>query len=188
MESTLPIEDLDRQLRKRFPSARIQLDRPKKRSGVWFLDVSHEGHPAVIQWQQGKVFGVSSSASSTYGESADETYPDVESTYSRIVSLLLSRNFTSLPEPVHLSELRKAQGISQSELAEILKKQQGEVSKIERRHDVKLSTLRDYVKSVGGTLEILVRLPGGKLQPIAIEEEEEKEPRSAGKKALSAVR
>jgi DNA-binding XRE family transcriptional regulator len=175
----LPIESLEGNLRKRFSEANIKLDRPKKRSGVWYLDVRQNAHPVVIQWQEGQGFGVSSSAKPGFGEGADEVYADEEAVYGRVVSLLLSGTFTSPPEPVRLSELRKERGISQAELAELLDKQQGEVSKIERRKDVKLSTLRDYVKSIGGTLQVLARLPGGVVRAIELDDERKETPRSS---------
>ncbi len=59
------------------------------------------------------------------------------------------------------------------ELASVLNKQQGEVSKIERRQDVLMSTMSSYVKSLGGKLEILARLPGGVVRALAIEEGQE---------------
>ena len=170
--SQLPIEILARQLRKRFPNAKITLDRPKKRTGVWYLDVSHDGLSAVIQWQEGSGFGVSSSAEHAYGEGADEVYQDEEATYGRMISLLLSRSFTAPPEPVRLKELRKERGMSQVELAAILNKQQGEISKIERRQDVRVSTLRDYVESMGGTLQIIAQMPGGAVRPLEIEDDD----------------
>jgi DNA-binding XRE family transcriptional regulator len=165
------IESLEKQLRKRFPDAIIALDRPRNRLGNWFLDVARGEHPVIIWWKDGAGFGVSSAPNHAYGENPDEVYLDEEAVYGRVVSLLLSGSFTSPPEPVRLKELRKARGLSQSELADILHKQQGEVSKIERRQDVKLSTLRDYVESVGGTLQVLARLPGGVVKSIEIEEQ-----------------
>src|SRR4051812_47371037 len=93
--SLLPIESLERQLRRRFPQAAIKMDRPRNRSGHWYLDVSCGKHPVVIQWKQGAGFGVSSSSGHAYGEGADEVYPDEEATYGRAVSLLLSEVSTS---------------------------------------------------------------------------------------------
>lgn len=164
--SARPIETLEKQLKKRFPAASISLDRPRKQSGIWYLDVELDGHPVVIQWQEGLGFGVSSSPEHAYGEGADEVYPNEEAAYGRVVSLLLSKSFTAPPEPVRLSELRKERGLSQAELAEILGKQQGEVSKIERREDVLVSTLTDYVRSIGGELQIMARLPGGVMRSL----------------------
>jgi hypothetical protein len=141
---------------------------------MWYLDVVVGGHAVVIQWKEGAGFGVSSSPAHAYGEGADEVYSDEEAAYGRAVSLLLSRAYTSPPESVRLRELRKEQGISQAELAEILNKQQGEISKIERRQDVKLSTLRDYITSVGGSLQVLARMPGGVVRAIEIQDEHER--------------
>jgi len=178
----LPIESLQRQLRRRFSDATIELDRPKKRSGIWYLDITRAAHLVIIQWQEGKGFGITSSSEHAYGDGADEVYPDEEATYCRTVSLLLSGAYTSPPAPLRLSELRKAQGISQTELAVILNKQQGEISKIERRQDVKLSTLRDYISSIGGTLQVLARMSDGKVRAIEIEVDKKKLP---GKNAVA---
>lgn len=59
-----------------------------------------------------------------------------------------------------LRELREAAGLTQVELAARLNKAQGEVSKLERREDFYLSTLRDYVRALGGEIEVMVRLGG----------------------------
>ncbi len=173
----LPIESLRDQLHERFPEASVQLDRPKKSSGVWYLDLTRDGQSVVVQWQQRNGFGISSPSESGYGAGADEVYQDEEATYGRVVSLLLSRTSTAPPETVRLSDLRRERGLSQVELAEILNKQQGEVSKIERRNDVKLSTLRDYVESIGGSLQVLARLPNGVVRSIEIETDPDQTPR-----------
>ena len=53
-----------------------------------------------------------------------------------------------------LDELRRARRMTQTRLAESLGVNQGEVSKIEHRTDLYLSTLTQYVEALGGTLEI----------------------------------
>jgi transcriptional regulator with XRE-family HTH domain len=53
-----------------------------------------------------------------------------------------------------LDELRRARQMTQARLAESLGVNQGEVSKIEHRTDLYLSTLTKYVEALGGTLEI----------------------------------
>jgi hypothetical protein len=157
----IPIESLERSLKERFPDAQFVLDRPRTPSGVWFLEIVRAGHPAIVQWQKGKAFGISAALEHAYGEPADEVYNDEEAAYGRIVSLLLSRTFTSPPPAVSLKELRKETGLSQVELAALLDSQQGEVSKIERRKDVRLSTLFDYVRALQGELQIIVRWKDG---------------------------
>ena len=53
-----------------------------------------------------------------------------------------------------LAELRKELGLTQMELADVTEFSQGEVSKLERRDDHLVSTLRRYVKALGGDIEI----------------------------------
>ena len=53
-----------------------------------------------------------------------------------------------------LDQLRKAQEMTQLQLAEILGVSQGEVSKIEHRSDICVSTLAEYIEAMGGRLEI----------------------------------
>jgi predicted XRE-type DNA-binding protein len=53
-----------------------------------------------------------------------------------------------------LEEMRKARQMTQAKVAEALGVNQGEVSKIEHRTDLYLSTLAGYVEALGGELEI----------------------------------
>ena len=62
-------------------------------------------------------------------------------------------------EAIRLKQLRERWGISQQELAKLLNVSQPAVSKLEDRPDVMLSTLRQYVESLGGNLEILATFP-----------------------------
>lgn len=58
-----------------------------------------------------------------------------------------------------LAELRKAQKLTQQKLAKLLGIKQESVSSIETRADMLLSTLRGYVKAVGGDLTLKVSFP-----------------------------
>jgi transcriptional regulator with XRE-family HTH domain len=58
-----------------------------------------------------------------------------------------------------LKALRHAAGKAQVEIAQTLKISQPSVSKIEKQTDMYLSTLRSYVKAVGGDLDLVVRFP-----------------------------
>lgn len=53
-----------------------------------------------------------------------------------------------------LQELRRAKDLTQSTMADLLETSQSEVSKIEHRTDMYISTLRKYVEAMGGELEI----------------------------------
>jgi len=125
------------------------------------LDVGVDGHAVVVQWQADAGFGVSCSPEHSYGEGADEVYLDSEAAYSRVVSLILSRTYTAAPPSVQLRGLRKERGISQVELADLLKIKQAAVSRLEGRHDALVSTIRAVVNSMGGTLRIIASFPDG---------------------------
>ena len=58
-------------------------------------------------------------------------------------------------------ELRRARQLSQEQLADELDIKQGSVSKLERRTDLYISTLRRYVEAMGGELTLQARFPEG---------------------------
>jgi transcriptional regulator with XRE-family HTH domain len=58
-----------------------------------------------------------------------------------------------------LQELRAAAGKAQAEIATALNVKQPSVSKIEKQTDMYLSTLRNYIKAMGGELDLVVRFP-----------------------------
>ena len=87
----------------------------------------------------------------------------------------VAKDLTEMP----LQELRRARALSQARLAETLGMTQPEISKIEHRTDLYLSTLRSYVEAMGGELEIIVRFPDGSAVRVSqfreLDEERERE-------------
>jgi len=67
----------------------------------------------------------------------------------------------AMEDAIALADLRESQSTTQVELAQRLGVNQGNVSRLERRDDLYLSTLRDYVAALGGELELVVRFPDG---------------------------
>ena len=63
--------------------------------------------------------------------------------------------------PALLGEIRRARQMTQDTLAETLGMTQSEVSKVERRTDVCVSTLRRYIEAMGGEVEIIQIAPDG---------------------------
>ncbi len=63
-----------------------------------------------------------------------------------------------------LNELRQARALSQVKLAETLHVNHAAVSKIERRTDMYISTLRAYIRAMGGDLEIVAKFPDGEVK------------------------
>lgn len=60
---------------------------------------------------------------------------------------------------LNLRELRRLRKLTQARLSRKLKIGQEGVSRIEKRTDLYLSTLRSYVEGVGGKLSLVVELP-----------------------------
>lgn len=60
-----------------------------------------------------------------------------------------------------MQELRQAKHLSQERMAEILETKQANVSQIERRTDMYISTLRSYIEAMGGQLKIVAHFPDG---------------------------
>ena len=64
--------------------------------------------------------------------------------------------------PLH--EIRAARELTQEHLAKLLKVKQASISKLERRADMYVSTLRDFIRAMGGDLEITARFPDGEIR------------------------
>lgn len=60
---------------------------------------------------------------------------------------------------INLRELRRLRKLTQARLSKKLKIGQEGVSRIEKRSDLYISTLRGYVEGVGGELTLMVRFP-----------------------------
>ena len=86
----------------------------------------------------------------------------------------LARQMTRLPEARHaevdemaqqiidtnrLARLREDMGLTQTQMAGRLSINQASISQIEKRGDLRLSTLRRYVRALGGQLEVRVKVP-----------------------------
>ena len=66
-----------------------------------------------------------------------------------------------------LNELRRARALTQETLAAAMDTTQGEISKIEQRTDVYVSTLRNYISAMGGELDIVARFKDGSAVKIS---------------------
>jgi DNA-binding XRE family transcriptional regulator len=64
-----------------------------------------------------------------------------------------------IAEEMTLSELRKARKLTQVRVAKTLGINQDSVSRLEKRSDILLSTLRKTVKAMGGNLSLVAKFP-----------------------------
>ncbi len=92
-----------------------------------------------------------------------------------------------IAEEMSLRDLRKARKLTQARLAKTLGITQDSVSRLEKRSDLLISTLRKTVKAMGGDVRIVAEFPDR--SPVVLSELSENEPprKSSGKRAHPAV-
>jgi transcriptional regulator with XRE-family HTH domain len=72
----------------------------------------------------------------------------------------IKRGTARILAQMELSELREALAIRQADLAQKLKTTQAAVSRLERRDNVTVGSLRGYIEALGGKLELNAVFPG----------------------------
>ena len=151
------LEHLKERVAARFPTACVSVDRPDAESAGWFLDATLQGHLVVVERRSDRGFGISTPSEDDFGTKPDEVYETAEAAYDRVVELLLSQTRT-IPG-LTLPKLREQRGLSQTELAQRLQINQGAVSRLERRGDMLVGTLRNLVSAMGGRLKLIAEFP-----------------------------
>lgn len=86
-------------------------------------------------------------------------WSDLEAQLSLEVRAAVEARVDEIHTSLRLGELRKARGLTQEEMADLLDVRQVSVSKLEGRSDVRVSTLRSVIEAMGGEMEIRARFP-----------------------------
>jgi DNA-binding XRE family transcriptional regulator len=73
-----------------------------------------------------------------------------------------------IEEELTLRDLRQAHHLTQERMAALLGVEQENVSRIERRADLLLSTLASYVAAMGGKLRLIAEFPNRKPVTVAL--------------------
>jgi len=154
-----PIQKMQRFFLSAFSTARITLDEPLVKDGVWSLNVFLTDYHLAITWQAGKGFGIVSDDVHGYGEGADEVFDDLDRALPRVVQLLTYRLATVPPHAVRLKDLREELGLSQEELGRRLGKRQASISRAEARSDFHVSTLQEFAEAFGAKLVVKMVFP-----------------------------
>lgn len=68
-----------------------------------------------------------------------------------------------------LQELRKSRQLTQVELAKLLNVEQAAVSRTESRPDMYVSTLREYIRAMGGDLQLVAKFPDAEIKLNGLE-------------------
>jgi DNA-binding Xre family transcriptional regulator len=168
------IERLRDDLTKRFPTLTAEIDAPAdpgdSPGGPWFLDLLRDGDAprVVVEWRPDRGFGVSTPDPADYGTGPDEVYPNAKDAFERVVRLILSGDRTEPTRALRLAELRQIRGLSQGELAQRAGLGQANISRIEGRDDILVSTLARIVAAMGASLSIRARFPDGTERELAL--------------------
>jgi DNA-binding XRE family transcriptional regulator len=169
------IEILKQRIGGELPGVSFQDDPPQRAGGSYWLNVQLGERAAVVEWRPNMGFGLSSLPSGGYGEGPDEVYEAVSAVADRLLLILRDGQMTEPPREALLRRLRETRRVSQEELATTLGVNQSAVSKMERRTDMNISSLRKLIEALGGELELLARFPEYTVKISQFERPEEDE-------------
>ncbi len=147
------------QLLEHLPGVEVKVTSPSGRGTVWWVDATLKGHNVIVEWSPDEGFGVASTDGNEFNTAASEVFANADDAIGRVVDVLTSRKKVSPRREMHLQRLREHREISQEALAELLHVSQATVSKTERREDVLLSTLKNFVEALGGRLQLVAKFP-----------------------------
>lgn len=76
----------------------------------------------------------------------------------------IRRSVEDAAQVMTLYQLREARSLTQVKLAQVLDINQGAVSRMEKRTDMYVSTLRSYIQAMGGQLQVKAIFPEGEVE------------------------
>ena len=85
-----------------------------------------------------------------------------------------------IADEMTLRQLRQARSLTQQKIAKSLHIGQEGISRLEKRSDLLISTLRDYVQAMGGNLSLVAKFPDR--EPVVLAGIAEEEPKPARRK------
>jgi hypothetical protein len=91
--------------------------------------------------------------------------PRAKASYEALLTEIQARQTT-------LAKLRQARALTQTTVAELLDMDQSEVSRLERRSDLLLSTLRRFIQATGGDLKVIAVYPDSEPVEVLVGDEE----------------
>lgn len=153
-----PVDQLSQELNAQFPEAEIETRKSDDPNGFQFLNLLLGDFEVAVEWKSETGFGISSFCEDSLSldgmfDSPGEWYRTEEAAFHRVASLVFDHRSTRL-RAVTISDIRQERGLSQEKISRQLNVKQATYSKLERRDDVKVSSLRRVVEAMGGKLLI----------------------------------
>lgn len=101
------------------------------------------------------------------------TWPEIKARMRPGARARMEAGASRLSGELHLAQLRKARGLTQETVAELLGVSQAEVSKMERRSELYIGTLKKFIEAMNGELVLAARFADGVEVPIKLAESED---------------
>lgn len=99
-----------------------------------------------------------------------QTWAEIKTQMNPATRARLESEATRLSDELHLAQIRKARGLTQEAMAELLGVSQAEVSKMERRSELYIGTLKKFIEAMNGELVLAARFADGVEVPIKLTE------------------
>lgn len=157
-------------LRADLPTIKVTVHKPspKGKGTGWVIDADYRNHSVVVMWTRTDGFGLATPKDDEpYGSTPSEIHSDADEALARALHLLKTgeqaRTRREMRE-MRLQALRTHRSFSQELLARAMKVSQASISQTERRDDVLISTLQNYIEGLGGKLRVVAEFPGEKIE------------------------
>jgi DNA-binding XRE family transcriptional regulator len=154
-------------LRADLPASKVTVHKPspKSRGTGWVIDADYRDHSVVVMWTKADGFGLATPKDDEpYGASPSEIHGDGDEALARVLHLLKTGEQARSHREMRLQALRTHRSFSQEVLAKAMQVSQASVSQTERRDDVMISTLQNYIEGLGGKLRVVAEFPGEKIE------------------------
>lgn len=153
-----PVKTFVAALAEKLPGVQPQIEPGGEKAGNWWIDLPGS-KPITVEWKPDLGFGFSAQPGG-YGEGPAEIFRSPERAARRVAQLL-----NPAPEvaPTGLRAVRELYGVTQKQIAAKLKIQQAAISRLETRSDFKIETISQFVRALGGHMEIRAVFPDGQL-------------------------
>ena len=135
------------------PGASVDVDVPRDPNGEWWLEVVSGNFRDSVSWRPKVGFGFFTTNEKGFGDRPDEIYLRVDDACARLCRLIEQWR-TDTARPMGLKDVRRMIGTPQTQLAVALQTNQAAVSRLENRTDMYLSSLGEYIRAMGGQLEL----------------------------------
>jgi hypothetical protein len=143
--------------------ARVSLSRPKNSDGLWILRIiKPSGYSVEVEWRPFvRGFGIVAGFELEFGTGVHEILGSIQGAVRRIADLYGSESATDPAGPMTLKELRILRGTTQNQLASLLAVTNGLIAQRESGAvgTMQVDTVRQIVEALGGTLDLVVKLP-----------------------------